>query len=166
MIQWSRLIFPNSRCRDLKLAEDLIKEGADVNLCPLESTRKRKVPPLYYATAAHDAEIVRLLLNSGNFFLSQDVLLACRDEVGINDLILYIDHRLASVLCFLRNILITISNYYKSNYTIWYMYVLFRTNKIFNMIIQIVMFYVWIFCLTEIFQIGFHLPIRNLVNGI
>ena len=100
------------------------------------------------------------------FFKSQDVLLACRDEVGINDLILYIDLRLASVLCFLRNILITISNYYKSNYTIWYMYVLFRTNKIFNMIIQIVMFYLWIFCLTEIFQIGFHLLIRVLVNGI
>nr|XP_022301431.1 uncharacterized protein LOC111109554 isoform X2 [Crassostrea virginica] len=52
-------------CRDLKLAEDLIKEGADVNLCPLESTPERKVPPLYYATAAQDAEIVRLLLNSG-----------------------------------------------------------------------------------------------------
>ena len=100
------------------------------------------------------------------FFKSQDVLLSYRDEVGINDLILYIDHRLASVLCFLRNILITISNYYKSNYAIWYMYVLFRTNKIFNMFIQIVMFYVWIFCLAEIFQIGFHLPIRNLVSGI
>ena len=32
------------------------------------------------------------------FFKSQDVLLSYRDEVGINDLILYIDHRLASVL--------------------------------------------------------------------
>ena len=60
-------MFPDSRCRDLKLAEDLIKEGADVNLCSLESKTEKKVPPLYYATAARDAEMVRLLLNSGNF---------------------------------------------------------------------------------------------------
>nr|XP_022301211.1 ankyrin repeat and SOCS box protein 2-like isoform X1 [Crassostrea virginica]XP_022301212.1 ankyrin repeat and SOCS box protein 2-like isoform X1 [Crassostrea virginica]XP_022301213.1 ankyrin repeat and SOCS box protein 2-like isoform X1 [Crassostrea virginica]XP_022301214.1 ankyrin repeat and SOCS box protein 2-like isoform X1 [Crassostrea virginica]XP_022301215.1 ankyrin repeat and SOCS box protein 2-like isoform X1 [Crassostrea virginica] len=53
--------------RDLKLAKQLIKEGADVNLCPQENkfASEDGVPPLYYATAARDAEIVRLLLNSG-----------------------------------------------------------------------------------------------------
>lgn len=53
--------------RDLKLATKLIKLGADVNLCPLENkfASEEGVPPLYYATAVRDAEIVKLLLYSG-----------------------------------------------------------------------------------------------------
>lgn len=51
----------------MKLATKLIKLGADVNLCPLENkfASEEGVPPLYYATAVRDAEIVKLLLYSG-----------------------------------------------------------------------------------------------------
>lgn len=53
--------------RDLKLATSLIKLGADVNLCPQENrfASEEGVPPLYYATNARDAEMVKLLFNSG-----------------------------------------------------------------------------------------------------
>lgn len=53
--------------RDLKLAKQLIKLGADVNLCAEENrfALEEGLPPLYYATAVRDAEIVKLLLNSG-----------------------------------------------------------------------------------------------------
>lgn len=53
--------------RDLKLATSLIKLGADVNLCPQENrfASEEGVPPLYYATNARDAVMVKLLFNSG-----------------------------------------------------------------------------------------------------
>ncbi|XP_061194396.1 uncharacterized protein LOC133202575 [Saccostrea echinata] len=54
--------------RDLKLARKLINAGADINL----SVRSYKhmpemeaVPPLYYAIAARDEDIVQLLLDTG-----------------------------------------------------------------------------------------------------
>lgn len=60
----------NFRYRDLKLATSLIKLGADVNLCPQENrfASEEGVPPLYYATNARDAEMVKLLFNSGTDF--------------------------------------------------------------------------------------------------
>ena len=68
-----RFVVLDSRHRDLKLAKQLIKEGADVNLCPQENKLASEdgVPPLYHATAARDAEIVRLLLNSGKLYKIQ-----------------------------------------------------------------------------------------------
>ena len=68
-----RFVVLDSRHRDLKLAKKLINEGADVNLCPQENKYASEdgVPPLYYATAARDAEIVRLLLNSGKLYKIQ-----------------------------------------------------------------------------------------------
>lgn len=53
--------------RDLQLATELIKRGADVNLCPKENrfASEEGVPPLYYATNMRDAEIVKLLFSSG-----------------------------------------------------------------------------------------------------
>lgn len=68
------LMFPVSRHRDLTLVKDLIKEGADVNLCPPanEFASEDGVPPLYYATAGQDGEIVSLLLNAGNLFSKLD----------------------------------------------------------------------------------------------
>lgn len=67
-------MFPVSRHRDLTLVKDLIKEGADVNLCPPknEFASEDGVPPLYYATAGQDGEIVSLLLNAGNLFSKLD----------------------------------------------------------------------------------------------
>lgn len=53
--------------RDLKLAKQLIKLGADVNLCADENrfALEEGLPPLYYATAVRESEIVKLLFNSG-----------------------------------------------------------------------------------------------------
>lgn len=59
----------NFRYRELKLATDLIKLGADVNLQvrprDMQFPSEEGVPPLYFATNVGDAEIVKLLLNSG-----------------------------------------------------------------------------------------------------
>jgi hypothetical protein len=46
----------------------LIEEGADINFCPNEykySFTRQPVPPLYYATSARDATIVKILLDAG-----------------------------------------------------------------------------------------------------
>ncbi|XP_062604500.1 uncharacterized protein LOC134266303 [Saccostrea cucullata] len=53
---------------DKKLVHKLIEAGADINLRPREYKHKsleEAVPPLYYATTARDADIVKLLLDSG-----------------------------------------------------------------------------------------------------
>lgn len=59
----------NFRYRELKLATELIKLGADVNLQvrprDMQFPSEEGVPPLYFATNVGDAEIVKLLLNSG-----------------------------------------------------------------------------------------------------
>lgn len=59
----------NFRYRELKLATDLIKLGADVNLQvrprDMQFPSEEGVPSLYFATNVGDAEIVKLLLNSG-----------------------------------------------------------------------------------------------------
>jgi ankyrin repeat protein len=56
------------RFKDADLVKKLIEEGADVNLFPNEykyTFIRRQVPPLYYATAARDATIVKILLDAG-----------------------------------------------------------------------------------------------------
>ncbi|XP_062590510.1 uncharacterized protein LOC134252087 [Saccostrea cucullata] len=50
---------------DFKLAKKLIDVGADINLRVRSYKQQEKVPPLYYAIAARDADIVKLLLDSG-----------------------------------------------------------------------------------------------------
>lgn len=51
--------------RDLNLVKALIKGGASVNLKNRYVDEDELVPPLYYATAVQDAEIVEYLLKSG-----------------------------------------------------------------------------------------------------
>ncbi|XP_061194370.1 uncharacterized protein LOC133202548 [Saccostrea echinata] len=50
---------------ELELAQRLIEAGADINLRSRELKREEAEPPLYYALAARDADIVKLLLDSG-----------------------------------------------------------------------------------------------------
>jgi hypothetical protein len=50
----------------------LIEEGADINFCPKEykySFTRQPVPPLYYATSAMDATIVKILLDAGRILI-------------------------------------------------------------------------------------------------
>lgn len=56
------------RYRDLNLVKALIKGGASVNLKNRYVDEDELVPPLYYATAVQDAEIVEYLLKSGKAF--------------------------------------------------------------------------------------------------
>lgn len=56
------------RYRDLNLVKALIKGGASVNLKNRYVDGDELVPPLYYATAVQDAEIVEYLLKSGKAF--------------------------------------------------------------------------------------------------
>lgn len=56
------------RYRDLNLVKALIKGGANVNLKNRYVDEDEYVPPLYYATAVQDAEIVEYLLKSGKEF--------------------------------------------------------------------------------------------------
>ncbi|XP_061171205.1 uncharacterized protein LOC133180747 isoform X2 [Saccostrea echinata] len=50
---------------DFKLAKKLIDVGADINLRVRSYEQQEAVPPLYYAIRAMDADIVKLLLDSG-----------------------------------------------------------------------------------------------------
>lgn len=56
------------RYRDLNLVKTLIKRGANVNLKNRFVEEEEYVPPLYYATAVQDAEIVEHLLKSGKAY--------------------------------------------------------------------------------------------------
>lgn len=57
----------------MNLVKALIKRGADVNLKNRFVDEEEYVPPLYYATAVQDAEIVDYLLKSGKAYTLSNV---------------------------------------------------------------------------------------------
>ena len=80
-------------------------------MCPQENkfASEDGVPPLYYATAARDAEIVRLLLNSGKLYKFQLVLIHL-DEVGMREHMPYPLRRCLALEKFLSNYIYRITS--------------------------------------------------------
>lgn len=56
------------RCRDLELVRSLLALGANLDIKYQFEEERAYVSALYYATAVKDADIVKLLLDSGIFF--------------------------------------------------------------------------------------------------